>query len=118
MICMVTDLIHHIHSDLKRKSNSERKEKIAGYLKTSSLQFIGVELPDIHRIVQTRIKDVTTDDKPLLMDGLWNIETFETRLAAIDVMKVYAKKGLIDNAMKIADQWVDEADALWNQVEF
>ena len=99
-----------IHTELKSQSNSDRKEKIAGYLKTSSLEFIGVELPDIHKIVKKNIKDLGFDDMPELMNELWMIRTFETRLAAIDIMKEYGKRGSIDQAMKIADRWIDEAD--------
>jgi len=107
---VVKDLAKQILSDLKEHSNSERKEKIAGYLKTSSLDFIGVELPDIHRIVKIYIKGLDIEDMPNLMDQLWTIETFETRLTAIDIMKEYAKKGPIKNALKIIDEWVDNAD--------
>jgi len=103
-------LANQILSDLKKHSNSERKEKIAGYLKTSSLDFIGVELPDIHRIVKTNIKGLDIEDMPNLMGKLWTIETFETRLAAIDIMKEYVKKGPIKNALKIADSWINDAD--------
>lgn len=99
-----------ICQDLETQSNPDRKVKIAGYLKTSSLEFIGVELPDIHRIVKKNIKGVALDDMPELMDELWKIETFETRLAAIDIMKVYGVKGSIDIAMKMADLWIDDAD--------
>ena len=99
-----------IHTDLKTQSEPDRKEKIAGYLKTSSLEFIGVELPDIHKIVKKNIKRMILDDMPELMDELWKIETFETRLAAIDIMKVYGKKGAIDIAMKMADRWIEDAD--------
>ncbi|MHA1662025.1 MAG: DNA alkylation repair protein, partial [Candidatus Thorarchaeota archaeon] len=96
--------------DLEAQSNPDRKVKIAGYLKTSSLEFIGVELPDIHKIVKKNIKGMVIDDLPVLMDELWKIETFETRLAAIDIMKIYGVKGSIDTAMKMADLWIDDAD--------
>ncbi len=96
--------------DLETQSDPDRKVKIAGYLKTSSLEFIGVELPDIHKIVKKNIKGIALDDMPELMDELWKIETFETRLAAIDIMKVYGVKGSIDIAMKMADLWIDDAD--------
>lgn len=99
-----------IHSELIANSSAERKEKIAGYLKTSSLDFIGVELPKIHRIVKTRIKELEIQEMPYLMAELWKIVTFETRLAAIDVLKDYSKKGSVDKAMEIADNWVDDAD--------
>jgi 3-methyladenine DNA glycosylase AlkD len=99
-----------IYQDLETQSNPERKVKIAGYLKTSSLEFIGIELPDIHKIVKKNIKGMALDNMPELMDELWKIETFETRLAAIDIMKVYGVKGSIDIAMKMADLWIDDAD--------
>jgi 3-methyladenine DNA glycosylase AlkD len=107
---LVLEIMSQIHSELKAKGNPERKEKIAGYLKTSSLEFIGVELPDIHKIVTKSIKGVNVDDMRELMDELWKIETFETRLAAIDIMKEYGKKGSIDIAMSMADRWIDDVD--------
>ncbi len=99
-----------IHKDLITQSNPERKEKIAEYMKTSSLDFIGVELPNIHSSVSRNIKNLKTDDLPPLMHALWSIKTFETRVAAIDVLKVYAKKGNVAIAIDIADKWVDDAD--------
>lgn len=113
---MSKTVIERIVQELEGLSNPERKEKIAGYLKTSSLDFIGVELPDIHRTVNKNIKGLKTDDLPEVMEGLWRIETFETRLAAIDVLKVYAKKGPVDIAMGFADRWIDEADT-WGVVD-
>jgi len=107
---MSTPLSESIHEELIRLSNPNRREKIAGYLKTSSLEFIGVELPQIHRSVKKHTKGLELNQFPDLMENLWKIETFETRLAAIDVMKVYAKKGLVKNALEIADCWIDAAD--------
>lgn len=107
---MVTQISMRIHSELKTHSNADRKVKIAGYLKTSSLEFIGVELPTIHRIVKTRIKGMNVEDMPEVMADLWKIETFETRLAAIDVMKEFAKKGSVGIALEIVDSWINDAD--------
>ncbi|MHA2179737.1 MAG: DNA alkylation repair protein [Candidatus Thorarchaeota archaeon] len=103
-------LTKQIHTELEGMSNPYRKEKIAGYLKTSALNFIGVELPQIHRTVKKHIKDQPTEQLPVIMRGLWKIETFETRLAAIDVLKVFAKKGPVEEALNIADSWIDSAD--------
>ena len=107
---MVSQISIHIHSELKNSGNANRKEKIAGYLKTSSLDFIGVELPTIHRIVKTNTKKLNVEDMPKLMVDLWKIKKFETRIAAIDVMKEFAKKGPVDTAIEIADNWIDDAD--------
>jgi 3-methyladenine DNA glycosylase AlkD len=107
---MSEKLSRDIHKALKKVSDSERKEKIAEYLRTSSLGFIGVELPDIHRIVREHTKGIKIDDLASLMNALWHIKTFETRVAAIDVLKMYAKKGDVDVALKTADNWIDDAD--------
>jgi 3-methyladenine DNA glycosylase AlkD len=109
-------IIKQIVDELHGLSNSERKEKIAGYLKTSSLKFIGVELPDIHKIVKKNIKGLSVDELPDVMGGLWKIETFETRLAAIDVLKVYAKKGSVDIAMDFANKWIEDGDT-WATID-
>jgi len=107
---MVSQISLHIHSELKNSGSAYRKEKIAGYLKTSSLDFIGVELPTIHRIVKTNTKKLNAEDMPKLMVDLWKIKKFETRVAAIDVMKEFAKNGPVDTAIEIADSWVNDAD--------
>ncbi len=108
--------INQIFEDLKKMSDSNRREKIAGYLKTSSLDFIGVELPDIHRIVKQNIKSLKIEELPEVMDGLWKIRTFESRLAAIDVLKVYAQKGSVEIGMDFADKWVDDGDT-WGIID-
>jgi len=110
VVQVVSKIGKQIHTDLKTQSDPDRKEKIAGYLKTSSLAFIGVELPVVHKIVTKNTKGMNIDDMPVLMEELWKIETFETRLTAIDIMKVYGKKGSLDIAMKMADSWIDDAD--------
>jgi len=113
---MSKSTISQIESELEGKSNSDRKEKIAEYLKTSSLDFIGVELPEIHKIVKRNIKGLKVDELPDIMAGLWKIKTFETRLAAIDILKVYAKKGSVGIAMDFADKWVEDGDT-WGIID-
>jgi 3-methyladenine DNA glycosylase AlkD len=107
---MSAALSEKIQQVLKSKSNPLRKEKIAEYLKTSSLEFIGVELPDIHATVSIHTKGLSTEDLPELMRALWKIKAFETRVAAIDVLKQYAKRGDVLSALNIADNWIDDAD--------
>ena len=113
---MPMTIANQIYEDLKGLTRSERKEKIADYLKTSSLDFIGVELPDIHMTVNKWLRGLKIDELPGVMRDLWKIETFETRLAAIDVLKVYAKKGPVDQAIAFADKWVDDADT-WGIID-
>lgn len=106
----VSSVVEKITRELKDNSNPERKVKISKYMKTSNLRFIGVELPDIHRIVKTHIKPLKPEQLPSLMGELWSTESFETRLAAIDMMKVYAKKAPVEKALDIIDCWIDEID--------
>jgi 3-methyladenine DNA glycosylase AlkD len=113
---MSAGIVDRIFEELKKMGDSYRREKIAGYLKTSSLDFIGVELPDIHRIVNQSIKGLKIEELPTVMDGLWKIRTFETRLAAIDVLKEYAKKGSVETGMRFADKWVNDGDT-WGIVD-
>jgi 3-methyladenine DNA glycosylase AlkD len=113
---MPKSAINRIVQELEKMSDSYRKEKIAGYLKTSSLDFIGVELPDIHRTVKQNIKGLQIDELPEVMEGLWKIRTFETRLAALDVLKVYATKGLVETGMAFADRWIEDADT-WGIID-
>ncbi len=107
---MIEQVCGRIYSELESSGNSERKARSASYLRTSSLAFIGVELPGIHRIVKANIHNLLIDDLPVLMKMLWNTKTFETRAAAIDVMREYARKGDVIVALGIADSWIDEAD--------
>ncbi|PNX52883.1 MAG: hypothetical protein BV458_07345 [Thermoplasmata archaeon M9B2D] len=107
---MISNIAMQIQSDLRTHSNPERKEKIAGYLKTSALGFIGVELPDIHRIVKRSIKGINLEEMPHLMTELWKMKFFETRLAAIDIFKEYVRNGSIDQALELANGWIDDAD--------
>ena len=113
---MTISLIEQIIRELQRLSKRERKQKIAEYLKTSSLDFMGVELPDIHRTVKNSIKGLKLEDLPGVMEELWSKKIFEVRLAAIDVLKVYAKKGSLEVAMKLADKWVGEGDT-WGIID-
>jgi 3-methyladenine DNA glycosylase AlkD len=53
---------------------------------------------------------------PEIMKSLWRNETFEIRLAAIDILKVYAKKGPVETAIEIADKWVDDGDT-WGIID-
>ncbi|MHA3963785.1 MAG: DNA alkylation repair protein [Candidatus Thorarchaeota archaeon SMTZ1-45] len=113
---MSRKIVERIFEELQKLGKRERKEKIAEYLKTSLLDFIGVELPDIHRTVKQNIKGLKMEELPEVMKGLWAIETFESRIAAIDVLKDYAKKGSVAIALDLADKWIDDADT-WGIVD-
>lgn len=113
---MAERVIDYIVSELDSLGKDERKEKIAEYMKTSSMDFIGVELPDIHRTAKKNIKGLGIEKLPAIMTGLWSYTIFEVRLAAIDVLKEYAKKGDPKVGIELADRWIDDADT-WGIID-
>ncbi|MFW9849725.1 MAG: DNA alkylation repair protein [Candidatus Thorarchaeota archaeon] len=96
--------------DLLLLSDKEQAEVIAGYLKTSKLSFIGIKLPEIAKIAKKHMKGLSEGELQELMLELWKEPYFETRRASIDVMKEYAKKADVDNALTIIDSWIDDVD--------
>jgi 3-methyladenine DNA glycosylase AlkD len=96
--------------DLKVQGDPEQAERIAGYLKTSKLGFLGVKLPNIARIAKKHMKGLTEEERVDLMHALWREPFFETRRAAVDVMKEFTKKQDFDTALAIIDKWIDDVD--------
>ncbi|MFW9918874.1 MAG: DNA alkylation repair protein [Candidatus Thorarchaeota archaeon] len=96
--------------DLKGAGDPEQAKIIAGYLKTSSLEFLGVKIPEIAKIVGKHLKGLSDDDMMALMEALWSEQIFESRRAAVDVMKKYSMKGNVDSALRIIDGWIDQMD--------
>ena len=47
---------------LKQESNEAQAEVIAGYLKTTSLSFIGVKLPIINKITKKHMKGLSLEE--------------------------------------------------------
>lgn len=99
-----------ILNDLLAAEDREKGKVIARYLKTSDLRFLGVQLPDITKIVNRHLKGLSEEDMIGLMRNLWNEPIFDCRRAAIDVMKKYASKGDITSALEMLDDWITTVD--------
>jgi 3-methyladenine DNA glycosylase AlkD len=99
-----------ILKDLKAQGDEEQAEKIGGYLKTSALGFLGVKLPIIAKITKKHMKGLNENERVKLMKALWSEMYFETRRAAVDVMKEFTKKRDFGTAFVIMDSWIDDID--------
>ncbi|MDF1538215.1 MAG: DNA alkylation repair protein [Candidatus Thorarchaeota archaeon] len=95
---------------LQNEGDAEQAETIAGYLKTSRLSFMGVKIPMISRITKKHMKGLSLGDLHTLMTNLWKEPFFETRRAAIDIMKEFVKKAEFSTSLEIIDRWIDDID--------
>ncbi|MFW9908802.1 MAG: DNA alkylation repair protein [Candidatus Thorarchaeota archaeon] len=107
---MTSALKDTILSDLRAVGDSEQAKIIAGYLKTSKLEFLGVKIPEIGKIVTRHIRGHTSEELLTLMRELWMEPIFESRRGAIDVLKKYVVAGDIDTSIGIIDGWINDMD--------
>jgi 3-methyladenine DNA glycosylase AlkD len=99
-----------ILKEFRTIEDSSRAVQIAGYLKTSDLQFLGVTLPDLRRIVKNNIKGIKGEELIPIITELWDEPFFECRRGAIDVLAAYSKHGDIQKALEISSNFIDEID--------
>ena len=99
-----------ILQELREKEDTEQAKQIARYLKRPIDRVLGVKLPFIHQTVSKCTKGADKDELIQVMQDLWKFGKHETRVAAIDVMKKYAKKGDVESALEISSHWIDEID--------
>jgi 3-methyladenine DNA glycosylase AlkD len=99
-----------ILDELRNLANPEQAEAVARYMKTSSLEFFGVRLPPIQKIVTRFTKGFATEELVPLMNDLWKQTIFESRVAAIRVLERYAKRGDVFLALDAASRWIDDVD--------
>jgi 3-methyladenine DNA glycosylase AlkD len=83
---------------------------LAGYLKTSEMEFYGLKLPLIHRIATVTSRGLTQEDLLALASAVWEYRVHEARIAAIDLMERYVKKGSTTEALRAIDRWIDAID--------
>ncbi len=96
--------------NLRSQKNEGQAKIIAGYLKTSNLEFFGVKLPQIHKTTKEHIRGIAIEELAAFANNLWREEVFEVRCAAIDVMKKYVKKGDVSIALEMMSSWIDDID--------
>ncbi len=99
-----------ILNELMKLGDPEQARIVAGYLKTSSLTFLGVRLPVIARVARGAMRGREQQELVELMSGLWSEPVYEARRAAVDIMKEYAMKGDPERALHMIDEWINDID--------
>jgi 3-methyladenine DNA glycosylase AlkD len=107
---MVKHLIKAILDDLKRYENPKRAEISVRYMKTSKLRFWGCSLPQIRSTAKKHVKGVSTENLLPIMESLWEYQIFEPRMAGIQIIEIYSKKGDISIALDLISRWIDDID--------
>lgn len=102
--------------ELKTYENPERAEISVRYMKTSKLKFWGCALPEIRGTTKKYAKGIPLEGLLTLMDTLWKFKIFEPRMAAVQIMEIYSKKGNIDVALEKISGWIDDIDT-WSLLD-
>ena len=107
---MAKNILKAILNDLKRNEDPKRAEMSARYMKTSQLTFWGCSLPQIRSTAKMNVKGFAIEELIPLMENLWKYQIFEPRMAAVQIMEIYSKKGDIDIALNMISSWIDDID--------
>ncbi|MHA2263418.1 MAG: DNA alkylation repair protein, partial [Candidatus Thorarchaeota archaeon] len=84
---MMMDTAAAIIDDLDSRADPEKGKMVAGYMKTSNLEFLGVSVVENRKITRRHLRGVETDYLVPLMKNLWKKEVFDYRMAAIETME-------------------------------
>ncbi|MHA1960020.1 MAG: DNA alkylation repair protein [Candidatus Thorarchaeota archaeon] len=113
---MMMDTAAAIIDDLDSRADPEKGKMVAGYMKTSNLEFLGVSVVENRKITRRHLRGVETDYLVPLMKKLWTNEVFDYRMAAIETMEKYTREGNIAVAMGMITKWIDDADT-WSIID-
>ncbi len=113
---MSIDTAGAIIDDLDSHTDLEKGKVVASYMKTSSLEFLGVSVVETRKITRRHLRGVETDYLVPLMKKLWKKEVFDYRMAAIETMERYTREGNINIALVLITKWIDDADT-WSIID-
>jgi 3-methyladenine DNA glycosylase AlkD len=82
-------LARTIETELERTGTPERAAGEKQYLK-SDMDFLGATLADIRRVARQAAKRLDRDGAVHLVEELWNVPTFERRMAAALILELHA----------------------------
>jgi 3-methyladenine DNA glycosylase AlkD len=105
-----------LEENLRSRMDKEKGKMVASYMKTSSLQFLGISVTEARRITRNHIKELAVDDLPMLIEQLWKEPVFDFKLAAIEVLEKYSAKGDIKTAFIMIDEMIEDVDT-WSTVD-
>ncbi|NHI84287.1 MAG: DNA alkylation repair protein [Candidatus Thorarchaeota archaeon] len=109
---MIEDTAKAIIKGLHSQKDIEKGRMVAKYMKTSRLEFQGVLVPEIRKTARRHIRSVPLESLPSLAQRLWANKIFEPRLAGVEIMELYSKKGDIDTAIATISWMIDRIDTL------
>ncbi|NHJ14350.1 MAG: DNA alkylation repair protein [Candidatus Thorarchaeota archaeon] len=107
---MIEDIATAIIEDLYSQRNLEKGKMVAKYMKTSQLEFHGVLVPEIRKTARGHIHGLPLESIPPLTKRLWRENIFEPRLAGVEIMELYSKKGDIERAIETISWMIDRID--------
>jgi 3-methyladenine DNA glycosylase AlkD len=83
------ELARTIETELERIGTPERAAGEKQYLK-SDMHFLGATLADIRRVARQAAKGLDRDGAVRLVEELWDVSTFERRMAAALILELHA----------------------------
>lgn len=96
---------------LKSHHNVERAKNVKNYMKTSNLEFLGINLPTIREIAKEHSRKVEPEDFSTYLLALWNEQVFDIRRAAAEILLQFQKRGMPPHEiMNLVDAWIDDID--------
>ncbi|MFW9800928.1 MAG: DNA alkylation repair protein [Candidatus Thorarchaeota archaeon] len=107
---MNQNVVKDLMQELKEQASPSKAEHVAKYMKTSSLRFLGIQIPQIRKTARKHIRSLPIDDLPEIIDSLWRERTFDFRLAAIEVMEKYTARGDVLTALNMISDMIDDID--------
>ncbi|MFX1601898.1 MAG: DNA alkylation repair protein [Promethearchaeota archaeon] len=107
---MSVAIAHALMGDLRGQEDREKALHVAKYMKTSALNFLGIQIPQIRKTARKHIRGFAVDKLPQIMDLLWKEEVFDFRLAAIEIMEEYSAKGDKSVALQMISDMIDDID--------
>lgn len=105
-----------IIADLLSQKDPVKGAMVAGYMKTSKLEFHGVLVSHIRRTAREHIKRVPLEQLPALVERLWQEPVFEPRMAGVEILEKYSKEGSIGETIAVVSRLLDLVDT-WSLVD-
>ncbi|NWF95055.1 MAG: DNA alkylation repair protein [Candidatus Thorarchaeota archaeon] len=105
-----------IVEDLRSEGDTKQAQVLAGYLKTSSLEFFGLKIPAIAAITKRHTQGMSHLELAELMPQLWSVPVYEARRAAIVILQSYARRGDPEIGLALVSDWLDDVDT-WALVD-
>ncbi|UCH05754.1 MAG: DNA alkylation repair protein [Candidatus Thorarchaeota archaeon] len=107
---MIAAVADGLKGDLLGQEDREKGAHVAKYMKTSSLRFLGIQIPQIRKTARRHIREVPVEMLPQIIELLWKDEVFDFRLAAIEIMEKYSAKGDKSVALQMISDMIDDID--------